>query len=627
MACCSRASRLRRHCLHALTALAVVLLSADSEPASGQEKSWRLFRREERTLNLPDPPPLPRFDSADVPPTATVADLSKNAAPQTLGLDDAIRIALANTRAIRVLAGTTAVNSGATIYDPAIAATAIEEAKGRFDPNLNINNTFARQSQPGGSFDPLDPSRALIDSLPTKSYDMNLGLSKVNTLGGTARLGVDVNPSRAQAPPGTLPLNPQTRSSIELSYTQPLLQGAGRAVNLAPIVIARLNTERSYFQMKDSMQQSVRSVIGAYWAVVFARTDVWARKRQVDQGQEALERAEAGLASGRENLGGVAQARSALANFKATAIASEANLLNQEAALASILGLPPSMRLVPISPPSERRLTIDWKALLGLAEERRPDLIELKLIIEADQQGLIQANNQAMPRLDAVMLYRWNGLEGTVPNGGESGHFGGKFTEWNMGVNFSVPLGLRQARAALRSQELILARDRANLDQGVQTAIQGLALRIRNLSQFYEQYLAYRQARVAARVNLDLQLENYRQRRTIFLNVLQAITDWGNAVSAESQSLTQYNAELANLEAETGTILESHGVRFFEERYFSIGPLGRLARDRRYPESLRPGPNEAKYPNGSRPAENVFDLEDPLKPRPEPTPSNGKTPR
>ena len=99
---------------------------------------------------------------------------------------------------------------------------------------------------------------------------MNLGLSKINTLGGTARLGVDVNPSRAQALPGTLPLNPQTRSSIELSYTQPLLQGAGRAVNLAPIVIARLNTERSYFQMKDSMQQSVRSVIGAYWAVVFA---------------------------------------------------------------------------------------------------------------------------------------------------------------------------------------------------------------------------------------------------------------------------------------------------------------------------------------------------------------------
>ena len=144
--------RLRRQCPYALTALAVVLLSADSETASGQEKSWRLFRREERTLNLPDPPPLPRFDSADVPPTATVADLSKNAAPQTLGLDDAIRIALANTRAIRILAGTTAVNSGATIYDPAIAATAIEEAKGRFDPNLNINNTFARQSQPGAGF-------------------------------------------------------------------------------------------------------------------------------------------------------------------------------------------------------------------------------------------------------------------------------------------------------------------------------------------------------------------------------------------------------------------------------------------------------------------------------------------
>src|SRR5207302_401405 len=121
--------------------------------------------------------------------------------------------------------------------------------------------------------------------------DMNLGLSKLNSLGGTARLGVDVNPTRS--PVNFLPLNPQSRSNVELSYTQPLLQGAGRAANLAPIVIARLNTERSYFQMKDSVQQSVRGVIQAYWGLVFARTDLWARRRQVEQGQQALQRAEA----------------------------------------------------------------------------------------------------------------------------------------------------------------------------------------------------------------------------------------------------------------------------------------------------------------------------------------------
>src|SRR5205085_2582728 len=129
------------------------------------------------------------------------------------------------------------------------------------------------------------------------------------------------------------------RSAVELSYTQPLLQGFGPRANLAPIVIARLNTERSFFQLKDSLQQSVRGVIQAYWGLVFARTDVWARRQQVGQGEEALRRAAARLTAGLADLAEVSQARSALANFKATLIASESNLLNQEAALANILGL------------------------------------------------------------------------------------------------------------------------------------------------------------------------------------------------------------------------------------------------------------------------------------------------
>src|SRR5262249_43277693 len=171
-------------------------------------------------------------------------------------------------------------------------------------------------------------------------------------------------------------------------------------------------------------------------------------------------------------------------------------------------------------------------------------------------------------------------------------------------------------RAVLRGKELVLARDQANLDQGLHNATHLLALRVRNLAQFYEQYQAYHDARTAARINLERQLENYRRGRTILLNVLQAITDWGNAVSSESQALTLYNTELAILEQNTGTILETHGIRFAEERFGSIGPLGALGHKKLYPEAQPPGPNADKYPTSKKPAEEFFDLEDPLKARP-----------
>ena len=89
--------------------------------------------------------------------------------------------------------------------------------------------------------------------------------------------------------PGVFPLNPENRTLLDLSFTQPLLQGGGTAANLAGIVIARIDTERSYFQFKDSVQEMVRGVIEAYWSLVFARTDLWARDRQVEQARFAYE--------------------------------------------------------------------------------------------------------------------------------------------------------------------------------------------------------------------------------------------------------------------------------------------------------------------------------------------------
>jgi hypothetical protein len=142
--------------------------------------------------------------------------------------------------------------------------------------------------------------------------------------------------------------------------------------------------------------------------------------------------------------------------------------------------------------------------------------------------------------------------------------------------------------------------------------IHSLALSVRNLAQFYEQYLAFRETRLAAQVNLEQQMERYLAGLNQYINVLQAIVDWGNAVSSEAQSLAQYNTELAILERETGTILETHGVRFQEERYGSLGPLGCFCGNECYPEAMRPTANDAVYPESEKAAEEFFNLEDPM---------------
>jgi outer membrane protein TolC len=582
---------LRVYLCIAAAAAAIVATALASE-------ARRLILPEQRRIVVRAPGQLRHVPLPDVPPPPTVTGPERRDTEWQLSLDDAIRTALANSEVIRVLAGVEAIASGATIYDPAINNTLIDRERATFDPTVESRNTFFRAEQPQGIFtNPFSlPSPVIIQANPTEGFRSQTGVQKRFITGGTARVDVNVDQSRVEG--ALLPLNPQTATGTSLSLNQPLLQGAGAAANLAPIVIARIDTERSFFQLKDSVQELVRGTIEAYWQLSFSQVDVWAREQQVAQGRQALGQAEGRLAVRIANISEVAQARVSYETFRANLIAAEANRLTREAALRNIMGISPSdeRQLVPVTPPSVRRLPTDWDQILELAEEYRPDLIELKLILEADEQQLLIARNNAQPRLDGVALYRWNGLEGRTPDGTRLSE-NDQFTDWELGVNFSVPLGLRRERAQVRQTELVLTRDRANLDQALHAAAHTLAGNFRNMDQFYEQYTALSRVRGAALVNVGRQLADLEVGRpTLLLNVLQAITDWGNAVSNENQTLVLYNIELANLERQTGTILESHGVRFFEERFRAVGPLGRHFPPRCYPRAMTPGPNADRPP-------------------------------
>jgi outer membrane protein TolC len=590
---------------------ALALLPAQSACA---QYPYRAIYPEQRQINYRE---ASEFPALPLPPSSPPPTVSAPPTGDTrhFPLDDAIRTALGNSQVIRVLAGVGAVASGRTIYDTAIANAAIDQQLGRFDPFVTVNNTWDRIDLPSAVFNdqtpPIDPlAGSTIVGSPVNRYGLNAAVTKQNPLGGEWQLGVNVTQNRF--PGDVLPLNPETRSSTALSYTQPLLQGLGRPANLAPVVLARISTEISFFQLKAAVQSQVRGVVEAYWNLVAARTAVVARQVQVEQLDFAYRRLAAQARLGGGSGADAAQAHVSLAQFRAQLLAAQSDVFQSEAALRNLLGLPPwdEAQLIPTSEPTLDRVRPDWQELVDLAAAQRPDLIELKLILEADEQQRIIANNSALPQLNGVARYRWNGLEGELPSGNGLANAPGQFSDWTLGVNFSVPLGLRQSRALLRQRELILARDRANLEQGLHAVSHALATTVRSLDQAYEQYLAFQEAREAALLNMARQQGEYEVGRAIFLNVLQAITDLGNVITSEAQALTQYNTLLAELELQTGTILETHGIRFYEERYGSIGPLGRLAQPVCYPESTPPSPNYDRYPSGDQAAENVFKLDE-----------------
>ena len=569
---------------------------------------------EQRTISVRAPEELTTLALPDTPLPFTVASDEDLRQPERISLDEAIRIAISNAEVIRVLGGISAGSSGRTIYDVALTNTGVDVQTAVFDPQLDINSTMNKSDRPGVTFDPFNPGQSVLTGSSSDSINTTVSLTKRALSGAT--VGLNANWIGSYFEPGVFPLEPEYRSGVEMSLRQPFMRGAGRDANLAPVVVARIDTERSYFQFKDSVQELVRGVINAYWNLVAARINVWARQQQIGQVEFAFKRISARKVEGLANAADVAQASSALANTKGSLITARSNEILAETALRNILGLPPSSTayLVPTSAPLLDKVDFDWNEMVALAEQYRPDIIEIKLVMEADRLSLLRADNQAKPQFDGIANYRWDGLSGEMPNGLLLRNDPGRFAGFNLGVNFSVPLGLRQGRASLRRQELILAQDQINLDQRIHQMVHQLTINYRNLDQFFEQYVAFQDAREAALVSFENQVAEVQAGRREFINVLQAISDWGNAVSAEAQSITQYNTELANVERQTGTILETHGIRFVEERYGSLSPRGLAGLIRKsntcYPARTRVEGGVDRYPSTGETSDDSFNLKD-----------------
>ncbi|MFK7822248.1 MAG: TolC family protein [Planctomycetaceae bacterium] len=585
--------------LFAFAVCSVAALGQGSDglrPFNKPEEFTIRSRKPEELQNLPSPLPT-------APPTVSVPH--PNATEFKLTLDEAIRTALENSEVIRVLAANTATSTGQTIYGPAIAHTDIDSALASFDPVLSANNSYRRDS----SDMPLILG-GIEGILGTRSNqnDFSVGVSQSNLAGGEASLDFTDTWTRS-GPRRTL--NPQNIPTLEASYTQPLLAGRGVAANRVPILLARIQTEQSYFRFKDSYQRMVESVIRGYWNLVFARTDLWAREQQVELAKFLYEQADAQKEAGLGDIGSVAQRKVALANFRVSLIAARAALLDAEAAMKNVLGFPPNdgIRLVPITPPTREEIEFNWPELVELSTTYRPDVIEAKLILDADRQRLIQAKNNAQPTLNAVARYRWNGISGEFPSGTSFRSRLNQSGGYTLGINFSLPVRLRASRANLRSTELALAQDRANLKQTQHAATHDVATTLRGLASTYAQYEAQTEVRQAAFENLEQLAAQELSGLANFQVVLQGISDWGNAVSSEARSLTGYNSQLASLELETGTILETHGIRFYEERYGSLGPWGKHGPCYEYPQDLRPQENSMRYEIGEEPAEKFFNLD------------------
>ena len=153
-------------------------------------------------------------------------------------------------------------------------------------------------------------------------------------------------------------------------------------------------------------------------------------------------------------------------------------MLKAEYRLRRLVGLPlnDGTFITPIDVPSAAKLELDWESSLLESLSNRHELRRQKWEIRSLELQYKASQNLARPRLDFVSQYRVNGLgnnlfgkeddDGVSDVGYNSFYESlsqGENTTWTTGVSFSMPLGLRLARAQVRNYELRLRKAHAVL--------------------------------------------------------------------------------------------------------------------------------------------------------------------
>jgi outer membrane protein TolC len=472
------------------------------------------------------PPPHPPVPSPAAPrPTAAGPRLP-------ISLADAVFIGLRDNRTVK----SAYIARIAEKYD-------LYVAKGRFYPTALLSGSIEASRQggvPGTTTTTiLTPTATWL--IPTGA-EFQFSWSRLDLRGGGLNQGTDI---------------------ANLSVTQPLLRGAGIAVNTAPIKIAELQEKINRLSLKSTVSSTVTGVIVAYRALLQAQQQLTIAQQSLERSKTQLQTNQALIDAGRMAAAEIVQTQAEIANQQVELLQAEQQRNSAQLALLSLLAMDLHTDVVAADPLKTEHVFIDLDRAIAIALDNRPDYLSQRWGLGQARQNLIVAKNDRLWTLSVIgSVQHQTDRGGLVPVDPITGLPvpGLNGLSESIGLELSVPLGDRtlaqaevQAATSVRSQEVQLADLRQQIEAQVRDAVQGVELTWRQVE-------AARQARDLAALTLELEREKLRAGRTSNFEVLTFETNLRTAATQALSASIAYLDALTTLDQQLGTTLDTWKV-------------------------------------------------------------------
>ncbi len=494
--------------------------------------------------------------------TQPPADVHVASGAIQLSLDDAIAIALKHNLALV-----------SERYSRQQSAFRIKGAEGIYDFVGTAGVSASNSTTPSAS----NLTGAQVIQQKTESFD--LGLSRLVPTGGTASL--QFNNSRFSTNSRFQTLNPEYDASFKLSFQQPLLRDFGRQATERQIDVARTNFGISKQQFTAQVVSTVQQVEDAYWNLVDAQDQLKVAQEALELAKELHEQNKIRVKVGTLAPLELVQSAVGVAVAKEGIIAAQSAVGDAADALRSLLNLQGdrlwSLPIDPVTKAEAATQKIDVEEAIQTALKNRPEVKSQELTLDNLSLDSRYYRGQLKPRLDLNVSYGYTGIGGpaTVRDflTGEviseaPGSYNDAFRQitradflgWTVGVNLSVPLQNRAAKAQSAVADSALDQGRAQLrvlQLQVTTQVRTAARQVETAA---EQIVSAKVSRELAEKNLDAEKKKYDNGMSTSYQVLQIQDDLTQARSREASAITGYRKALVAYYSAIGRLLQESNV-------------------------------------------------------------------
>ncbi len=428
-----------------------------------------------------------------------------------------------------------------------IAREALNAADATFEPVFNASfQRFGEKRTPfdgGGS---------------TNATDTRVGVSQFLATGALVDLSASLD--RTSFSPAATAFNPVYNSDVALTVTQPLLRGAGSAVNRALIERNRLGVTIARLNFKSSVLQVVRDTEAAYYNLVFAREQLAVKQHSLALAQRLYEENKTRRLTGVATDLDVLSAEVGIATANNGVVIAQEGVRNREDALAALIGqfeFDTPLGTVALLPYQEPSPSFDLS--YKLARERQPDYLAAQTSIKQLELDARTAKNSALPTLDLGGSVGLNGVDRNYSRSVSStadseGH------SWELDLKLSIPWGLHADRARYRAALAGLRQQQTRLQQIDQNLLVQIRAAVREVDTNQQSVEINRKGTELATRQYELELARFKAGLSTSRLVLQIQDDLETARVNELLAEVNLRIAIANLHQLESSSLERYHI-------------------------------------------------------------------